>query len=187
MRLTFQLPSLHKILSILLRRRILFLRNRKILPVDIKCLWLLNMWFSFDQEMRKIQYDSITQLKLWLLFLLFFNLCHYLIFSISLVSIYTFILISFALNKLAQSFGEGNGNPLQYSYLENPVDRGAWWATVHRVTESDTTEVTWHACRHWRRKWQPTPVFLPGESQGQRSLVGCRLWGCIESDTTEAT
>ena len=30
---------------------------------------------------------------------------------------------------------------------------------------------------HWRRKWQPTPVFLPGESQGQGSLVGCRLWG----------
>ena len=40
---------------------------------------------------------------------------------------------------------------------------------------------------HWRRKWQPTPVFLPGESQGQRSLVGCCLWGCAESDTTEAT
>ena len=40
---------------------------------------------------------------------------------------------------------------------------------------------------HWRRKWQPTPVFLPGESQGQRSMVGCHLWGCIESDTTEAT
>ena len=37
-----------------------------------------------------------------------------------------------------------------------------------------------------RRKWQPTPVFLPGESQGQRSLMGCRLWGCTESDTTEA-
>ena len=40
---------------------------------------------------------------------------------------------------------------------------------------------------HWRRKWQPTPVFLPGESQGQGSLVGCRLWGCTEGDTTEAT
>ena len=40
---------------------------------------------------------------------------------------------------------------------------------------------------HWRRKWQPTPVFLPGESQGQGSLVGCRLWGRTESDTTEAT
>ena len=39
----------------------------------------------------------------------------------------------------------------------------------------------------WRRKWQPTPVFLPGESQGRGSLVGCRLWGHTESDTTEAT
>ena len=37
---------------------------------------------------------------------------------------------------------------------------------------------------HWRRKWQPTLVFLPGESQGQGSLVGCCLWGCTESDTT---
>ena len=40
---------------------------------------------------------------------------------------------------------------------------------------------------HWRRKWQPTPVFLPGESQGQGSLVGCCLWGRTESDTAEAT
>ena len=36
-------------------------------------------------------------------------------------------------------------------------------------------------------KWQPTPVFLPGESQGRGSLVGCRLWGRTESDTTDAT
>ena len=40
---------------------------------------------------------------------------------------------------------------------------------------------------HWRRKWQPTPVFLPGESQGRGSLGGCRLWGRTESDMTEAT
>ena len=40
---------------------------------------------------------------------------------------------------------------------------------------------------HWRRKWQPTPVFLPGESQGRRSLVGCHLWGRTELDTTEVT
>ena len=40
---------------------------------------------------------------------------------------------------------------------------------------------------HWRRKWQPTPVFLPGESQGWGSLVGCCLWGRTESNTTEAT
>ena len=40
---------------------------------------------------------------------------------------------------------------------------------------------------HWRRKWQLTPVFMPGESQGQGSLMGCCLWGRTESDTTEAT
>ena len=40
---------------------------------------------------------------------------------------------------------------------------------------------------YWRRKWQPTPVFLPGESHGQRSLVGCSPWSRTESDTTEAT
>ena len=38
---------------------------------------------------------------------------------------------------------------------------------------------------HWRRKWQPTPVFLPEESQGRGSLMGCHLWGHTESDTTE--
>ena len=42
-----------------------------------------------------------------------------------------------------------------------------------------------HLC--WRRKWQPTPVCLPGESQGRGSLVGFHLWGCTELDTTEAT
>ena len=40
---------------------------------------------------------------------------------------------------------------------------------------------------HWRRKWQPTPVFLPGESQGRGSLVGCSPWGRLESDMTEGT
>ena len=41
-----------------------------------------------------------------------------------------------------KSSGEGHGNPLQYACLEYPMDTGTWWATVHRVTESDTTEVT---------------------------------------------
>ena len=58
--------------------------------------------------------------------------------------------------------------------------------------ELDTTErLHFHfslfTFMHWRRKWQPTPVFLPGESQGWGSLVGCHLWGRTESDTTEAT
>ena len=84
--------------------------------------------------------------------------------------------------------GEGNGTPLQYSCLENPMDGGAWWAAVHGVAKSQTrlSDFTF-TFMHWRRKWQPTPVFLPGESQGQGSLVCCRLWGRTESDTTEAT
>ena len=84
--------------------------------------------------------------------------------------------------------GEGNFTPLQYSCLENPMDGGAWWAAVHGVAKSRTqlSDFTF-TFMHWRRKWQPTPVFLPGESQGWWSLVGCRLWGVTESDTTEVT
>ena len=83
---------------------------------------------------------------------------------------------------------EGNGTPLQHSCLENPMDGGAWWAAVHGVTKNWTrlSDFTF-TFMHWRRKWQPTPIFLPGESQGQGSLVGCRLWGRTELDMTEAT
>ena len=56
-----------------------------------------------------------------------------------------------------------------------------------RVGHDWATSLSFFPFLHWRRKWQPTPVFLPGESQGQGSLVGCCLWGCTESDTTEAT
>ena len=56
-----------------------------------------------------------------------------------------------------------------------------------RVGYDWVTSLSLFTFMHWRRKWQPTPVFLPGESQGRGSLVGCRLWGCTESDTTEVT
>ena len=56
-----------------------------------------------------------------------------------------------------------------------------------RVGHEWVTSLSLFTFMHWRRKWQPTPVFLPGESQGRGSLVGCRLWGCTESDTTEVT
>ena len=56
-----------------------------------------------------------------------------------------------------------------------------------RVKHDRETSLSLFTFMHWRRKWQPTPVFLPGESQGQGSLVGCRLWGRTESDKTEAT
>ena len=56
-----------------------------------------------------------------------------------------------------------------------------------RVGHDWVTSLSVFTFMHWRRKWQPTPVFLSGESQGWGSLVGCRLWGHAESDTTEAT
>ena len=59
---------------------------------------------------------------------------------------------------------------------------GSW-----RVRHDWATLLSHFTFLHWRRKWQPTPVFLPGESQGQRSLVGCHLWRHTELDMTEAT
>jgi len=56
-----------------------------------------------------------------------------------------------------------------------------------RVGHDWATSLSLFTFMLWRRKWQPTQVFLPGESQGRGSLVGCRLWGRTESDTTEAT
>ena len=59
---------------------------------------------------------------------------------------------------------------------------GSW-----RVRHDWATSLSLFTFMHWRRKWQPTPVFLPGESQRWGSLVGYRLWGHAESDTTEVT
>ena len=56
-----------------------------------------------------------------------------------------------------------------------------------RVGQDSATSLSLFGFMHWRRKWQPTPVLLPGKSQGRGSRVGCRLWGHTESDTTEAT
>ena len=88
------------------------------------------------------------------------------------------------------TLGEGNGTPLQHSCLENPMDGGAWWATVHGVAKSWTQLSDFTFTFHFHaleKEMATTPVFLPGESQGWGSLVVCCLWGHTESDTTEAT
>ena len=58
---------------------------------------------------------------------------------------------------------------------------------LRRVGHDLATSLSLFTFIRWRRKWQSTPVFLPGESQGLGSLVGCRLWGHTELDTTEVT
>ena len=87
-------------------------------------------------------------------------------------------------------FGEGNGTPLQCScwkilWMEEPGRLQSMGSL--RVGHDWATSLSLFIFMHWRRKWQPTPVFLPGESQGRGSLVGCHLWGRTESDTTEET
>ena len=123
-----------------------------------------------------------------------------------------------------RSPGEGTSNPLQHSCLENPMDRGAWRATVHGVARVKYDLATkppylnrlvifpfsrWCSgkefacqCRRctrqvrsleivktppWRREQLPTPVSLPVESHGQRSLEGYSPWGRKELDMTEHT
>ena len=105
---------------------------------------------------------------------------------------------------LGRSPGERNGNPLQYSCLENPVEGGAWWATVHGISKSQTrlndftftdagkdlrqeekgmTEdkmVWWHYQLDGHEFEQALRVGL-----GQGSLACCSPWGCKESNTTE--
>ena len=70
-------------------------------------------------------------------------------------------------------------------WTEEPGRLQSMWS--RKVGHAWVTSLSLFTFMHWRRKWKPSPVLLPGESQGQRSLVGCRLWGCTESDTTEAT
>ena len=86
---------------------------------------------------------------------------------------------------------EGNCNPLQYSCLENSMDGRAWKAIQPmgswRVGHDWASSLSLFTFMHWRKKWQPTPVFLSGESQGRGSLMGFRVWGRTEPDTTEPT
>ena len=74
---------------------------------------------------------------------------------------------------LGRSPGGGHGNPLQYSCLENPIDIGAWWATVHRVALSRT-----------HLKGLSTQAHKPGDSEGQGRLACCSPWGHREPDMT---
>ena len=86
--------------------------------------------------------------------------------------------------------GEGNGNPLQYSCLENPMDGGAWWAVVHGVTKSQTRLSDFPFTFHFHsleKEMATHSSVLAWRIPGTGSLMGCCLWGRTELDTTEAT
>ena len=110
--------------------------------------------------------------------------------------------------RSGRSPGEGNGNPLHYSCLKNPMDRGAWWATVHGVAKSRTwlsnfpsLHFTSDAGRDWGQEEKGTTEdemagwhhwldgreseWTPGVGDGQGGLACCDSWGRKESDTTE--
>ena len=86
--------------------------------------------------------------------------------------------------------GEGNGTPLQYPCLENPMDRGAWQAAVHGVAKSRTrlSDFTFTFHFHALEKEMATHSnVLAWRIPETVEPMGCRLWGSTESDTTEVT
>ena len=141
----------------------------------------LSDWTELNwTESQSSTITSISPKFLWVL-----GICHLIFFSTSVFLFFwggggCIYLTASHISCSTQDAGEGNGNPLRYSCLENPwteepgrlQSMGSW-----RVGHDWSTSLSLFTFMHWRRKWQPTPVFLPGESQGQGSLVGCCLWG----------
>ena len=86
--------------------------------------------------------------------------------------------------------GEGNGTPLQYSCLENPMDRVAWKAVVHGVAEGQTRLSDFTFTFHFpalEKEMATRSSVLAWRIPGTGEPVGGRLWGRTELDTTEAT
>ena len=92
------------------------------------------------------------------------------------------------MGTLSESFGEGNGTPLQYSCLENPMDGGAWQAADHGVAEN-RIRLHFHFSLSCIGEGNGNPLQCSclENPRDRGSLVGCRLWGHTESDTTEVT
>ena len=84
-------------------------------------------------------------------------------------------------------FKNGDTNYRHQKIIGTETTKKVMRTPFNCLVKAYLTLLTSAVTRYRRRQWQPTPVLLPGESQAWWSLVGCRLWGCTESDTTEAT
>ena len=138
--------------------------------VVIKDPWLLGVkgWGQWD-------YKIISQGSL----LRWWNSC--ILVMVMVEQIYTCV------NFIVEKAMATHSSPLawQIPWTEGPCGLQSMGSLG--VRHNWATSLSLFAFMHWRRQWQPTPVFLPGESQGWRSLVGCHLWSRTESDTTEVT
>ena len=131
---------------------------------------------------------TVTTLRFTSVLLLYtIFLVYYFNFLVSFIDFHIFIDISlkFTINILKHSCP----NLLQHGFIFLSLlctVIAVYIASLYTISPS-VTSLSLFTFMHWRRQWQPTPVFLPGESQGWGSLVGCYLWGRTESDTTEVT
>ena len=93
-------------------------------------------------------------------------------------------------NKIDHCYGEGNGTPLQYSFLENPMDGGAWWAAVHGVEKSRTRLSDFPFTFHFHaleKEMATHSSVLAWRIPGMGEPGGLPSWGHTELDTTEVT
>ena len=151
------------------------------------CLWIL--WVVSIKEIKEQEFKIFMKSKLLFLCFQYFctlskkylpipkDKCFLCIFPIG------FILLVF----LFRSTTAPHSRTLAWKILWTEEPGRLQSMGSQRVWHDWASSLSLSTFMHWRRKWHHTPVFLPGESPGRGSLVGCRLWGRTESDATEAT
>ena len=154
------------------------------LPIHLVVILVLSFYRVKNSKIIQIHFSSIKYYE-ELKALLLWSLCNHILFIILIFS------VSILEKRITMLYMEKamalHSSTLAWKipWMEEPgrlQSTGSW-----RVGHDWATSLSLFTFMHWRRKWQPTPVFLPGESQGRGSLVGCRLWGRTELDTTDAT
>ena len=133
------------------------------------CTWLRPL-ILYDHEVE-ISYNLLSYPRKW-------NVCCFCLFSFY-TSFFVYLLWATTMAPHSSTLA------WKIPWMEEPGGLQSMGSL--RVGHDWATSLSLFTVMHWRRQWQPTPVFLPGESQGRGSLVGSRLWGRTGSAMTEAT